>query len=375
MPDVFLGGSFCHAPLRDLFFDEARAAKPAALSGWGLDWIRDNSFLALALDPQTSAEGYVVSDLSPVEMRRVSFFAGSLGLDLLPAAAIVDGVPHEVLVPAMPERNGPIPLSSAFDDWAKRYGEAVVQTAKDILSLEDQCPPDAILARYGPMLVRGASRARAASDAAPALLRTEMGPDAVQIEAKRQVYARFFAVEEFDLRFRRFDGRLSDTINRATFVSGDAVTVLPYDPVRDRVLLVEQFRAGPFARGDRNAWSLEAIAGRIDPGETPEDCAHREAEEEAGLRLGALFKVAAYYPSPGAKTEFLYSYVGFADLPDGAAGVHGVEDEAEDIRGHIIAFDQLMALVGTGEVGNGPLVLTALWLERERDRLRATAMR
>ncbi len=77
----------------------------------------------------------------------------------------------------------------------------------------------------------------------------------------------FFAVEEYDLSYRRFDGSFSKPVNRAAFVSGDAVTVLPYDPLRDRVLLIEQFRIGPMARGDAQPWLLEAIAGRVDPGE------------------------------------------------------------------------------------------------------------
>ncbi len=164
---------------------------------------------------------------------------------------------------------------------------------------------------------------------------------------------------------------MSPVVNRAAFVSGDAVTVLPYDPLRDRVLLVEQFRTGPFARGDHTPWQLEAIAGRIDPGETPEDCARREAVEEAGLTLGALLPVAGYYPSPGAKSEFIYSYVALCDLPDGSAGVFGVAEEAEDIRGHLISFDRLMELVASGEASNAPVLLSALWLQRERGRLRS----
>ena len=188
--------------------------------------------------------------------------------------------------------------------------------------------------------------------------------------ARREPYARFFAVEEYDLAFRQFDGGLGPVVTRAVFVSGDAVTVLPYDPLRDRVLVVEQFRSGPFGRGDANPWQLEAIAGRIDAGETAEEAARREAVEEAGLTLGALEKVAEYYPTPGICAEFLYSYVAICELPDGSAGVFGVEGEAEDIRGHLIGFSDLMALVASGEVGNAPLILTALWLQRERARLR-----
>jgi nudix-type nucleoside diphosphatase (YffH/AdpP family) len=192
----------------------------------------------------------------------------------------------------------------------------------------------------------------------------------VVVSGARLPYANFFAVEEYEVSWRQFDGGMSPSVTRAVFVSGDAVTVLPYDPVRDRVLVVEQFRAGPLARGDAQAWQIEAIAGRIDPGETPEQAARREAVEEANLRLDRLLEVARYYPSTGGVSEYIYSYVALTDLPDGSAGVFGVEGEAEDIRGHLISFDRLMDLVASGEVENAPLIITALWLQRERARLR-----
>ena len=87
--------------------------------------------------------------------------------------------------------------------------------------------------------------------------------------------------------------------------------------------------------------------------------------------LTDLIEVARYYPSPGAVSEYLYSYVALTDLADGAAGVFGVAGETEDIRGHLLSFAQLMELVGSGEIENAPLILTALWLQRERARLMA----
>ena len=155
------------------------------------------------------------------------------------------------------------------------------------------------------------------------------------------------------------------------FVMADAVTVLPYDPVRDVVMLVEQFRFGPWIRGDVNPWSLEPIAGRIDPGETPEETAYREAREETGLTLGPLFKVADYYPTPGAVTEYLFSFVAHADLAGFGGTIGGEAGEDEDIRAHVVPFDKLMQLIDSGEAGTGPLVLSIYWLALNRDRLRA----
>lgn len=247
-----------------------------------------------------------------------------------------------------------------FAQWQARYG------ADYALVTQEELAPG----RLGPLLARAGARRRAAAQISPVTRRHRAGAQDIACQALRKPYAQFFAVEEVDLRFRRFDGSLSPQVSRAGFVSADAVAVLPYDPQRDRVLLVEQFRIGPFLRGDPQPWQLEAIAGRIDAGESPEAAARREAQEEAGLRVTDLRAVANYYPSPGAFTEYLYSFLALTALPDHAAGVFGLASEAEDIRGHLISFDQLMALAQSGEIGNGPLLLLAYWLAANRKQLR-----
>lgn len=240
--------------------------------------------------------------------------------------------------------------------------------AGDILALMGRHPAARLAQFRGPMLSRAASALRAG-------VRAANGPadGSVQVSEWTHPFRGFFAVEEADLRHRRFAGGMTGPIRREVFVATDAVTVLPYDPARDRVLLVEQFRAGPLARGEARPWLIEAVAGRIDPGETPEEAARREAAEEAGIALGALIAVADYYPSPGAVTEYLYSYVALADLPEGTGGLHGLESEGEDIRTHVIAFGEAMRWLAEGRLANAPLILSLLWLARERDRLRGAA--
>lgn len=268
---------------------------------------------------------------------------------------------------------GLVPVRTDGQTWLDlgAGGPEAEALAEAVMAGFGQLAPVVMRARLGSLRVAAASRLRATEAARPAL---RAGTGEVTVAARGQAHAGFFGLEVLSLTHRRFDGTMSPQMRREVFVSGDAVTVLPYDPARDRVLLVEQFRAGPLGRGDPLPWQLEAIAGRIDPGETPEDCARREAVEEAGLVLGALEKVAAYYPSPGAVTEFIYSYVALCDLPDGCAGVFGEAEEAEDIRGQLVPFDRLMAAVVDGEIGNAPLILTALWLQRERARMRAAAV-
>jgi ADP-ribose pyrophosphatase len=135
--------------------------------------------------------------------------------------------------------------------------------------------------------------------------------------------------------------------------------------------LIEQIRMGPLVRGDNSVWQLEPIAGGIDPGETPEDAARREAHEEAGLTLGHLEKIAEVYASPGNATEFFYVYLGLADLPDTVTGTGGLHSEHEDIRSHIMPFEVFIDLVDTFGATNAPLVMAANWLARHRDRLRS----
>ena len=368
----FFYGTLCHLPLLRAVLGRDPQATPATLPGHRVAWAMGQDFPLIEPAPGRSAPGLLVEGLTADDRARLDFYEGGFAYRtrVLPVqVAGREAVAAQVYFP------DPGHWQAGDDwrlaDWAAVWGDTVTASATDVMALHGRKPAQAVAARRGPMLVRAGSRVRAATEAAPATLRRSCGSDDIRIDARREPYAHFFAVEEYDLRFRRFDGALSDTVTRAAFVSGDAVTVLPYDPVRDRVLLVEQFRAGPLARGDREPWQLEAVAGRIDPAEGPEDCARREAQEEAGIRLGALLPVASYYPSPGAKTEFLYSYVGLADLPDTAARLGGLACEGEDIRGHVIPFSRLMDLVASGEVANAPLILTALWLDRERPRLRA----
>lgn len=356
---VFLAGLAAEASLLRLILDDRGAAEPSAAEGLVLVEAVEGPWTVAQHRDGASLAG-VLLHLDAAPAQRLDFVLKSLGLRPVTLASrqavTYIGQGHPGLA-----KIAPVDLAVV---------EALVL---DILALQGHASPQAIHNRLYLMLVRAASGLRAAAEARPTTLRHRSSPDDIAIVARRQPYAFFFAMEEYDVSWRRFDGTVGAPVTRAAFVSGDAVTVLPYDPVRDRVLVVEQYRAGPMARGDRQCWQIEAIAGRVDPFETPEHAARREAVEEAGLTLTVLERVGGYYPSTGAVSEYLYSYVAVTDLPDGSAGVFGLESEAEDIRGHLIAFDRLMDLLASGEIQNAPLLLTALWLQRERPRLRQGA--
>lgn len=292
----------------------------------------------------------------------------------LAALAQVFGLTRKVLItragPVTVLTGAPQSATAQQKDWTRRWGAMWDILFVEMLAVLDGYSPEQLRRSLPQIKTRVTSKLRAKENPSDMTWRRGLTGRDVAVVDETLPYLNYFAVLEQDLTFARFDGTRGQTVKRAAFVSGDAVTVLPYDPVRDRVLVIEQFRFGPFVRGDAHPWSLEAVAGRIDPGEDPETAARREAREETGLALHNLELVSRYYPSPGAVSEYLYSYIGITDLPDDSAIVSGVPEEAEDIRGLLLSFDEAMAAFQSGEFENGPLNLTILWLAQHRDRLR-----
>ncbi len=244
-----------------------------------------------------------------------------------------------------------------------------LRLARDILAQRGAADAVQLRALRGPMLSSAAAALRAGAQARP------NGPEDALVETDSLTwpFRGFFALGQTSLRHRLFNGGMSGTLQREVFLATDAVTVLPYDPRLDLVLMVEQFRTGPWLRGEARPWLIEAVAGRIDAGETPEEAARREAREEAGIELGTLFSVADYYPSPGANTEYIWSLVALADLSAERGGLHGLEAEGEDIRSHVVPFDEAMQWLAAGRLANAPLILSLIWLKGERERLREAA--
>ncbi|MCU0908860.1 MAG: NUDIX domain-containing protein [Rhodobacteraceae bacterium] len=369
---LFFFGTLRHAPLLSVVLGhDGWTGVPARLEGWRAVHAGADAFPVLIPATDAAAPGVLVSGLTAADQARLDFYEGGYGYAATPVTVVTDRGPQPARAFLVPPDRYPAGADWDLAAWQRDHAAVTVETAREYMGYLGQRDPATLVRPWATMAVRAASRLAARASHAPTTLRRAGGAEAVRVADLRRPYLGFFMVEEQDIAMPRFDGGLSPVVTRAAFVAGDAATVLPWDPVRDRVLLVEQFRFAPFVRNDPAPFSLEAIAGRIDPGETPEQAARREAAEEAGLVLGPMEQVAAYYPSPGAVTEFLTSFVACADLPDTAAGLGGVADEAEDIRAHVIPFDRLMALIATGEVGNAPLILTAFWLAGQRDRLRA----
>ena len=183
------------------------------------------------------------------------------------------------------------------------------------------------------------------------------------------VYDGIFRVRRYRLRHRRFDGGWTGVLTREVFERGLAVAVLPYDPVRDIVVMIEQFRVGAFAAG-RPAWMTEIVAGIVEAGEAEEAVAHRELAEESGLTALDLRPIATFMPSPGALVESVSVYCARVDSTH-AGGLHGVADEGEDIRVRRVPAAEALAELDAGHVDNAITLVALQWLARHRERLRA----
>ncbi|MNC36951.1 ADP-ribose pyrophosphatase [compost metagenome] len=161
---------------------------------------------------------------------------------------------------------------------------------------------------------------------------------------------------------------MSGEVRREILERGHAAVLLPYDPVRDEVVLIEQIRIAAYDTSE-SPWLLELVAGMIEEGESVEDVARREAVEEAGLSVGRTKPVINYLASPGGTSERLSILVGEVDSTT-ATGIHGLADENEDIRVHVVSREQAYQLVEEGKIDNAASVIALLWLQLHHKKLR-----
>ncbi|WP_232023891.1 NUDIX domain-containing protein [Sulfurivermis fontis] len=189
----------------------------------------------------------------------------------------------------------------------------------------------------------------------------------VEIVEQRTCYQGFFRMEHYRLRHRRYDGGMSPLLSRELFERGHAAAVLPYDPVLDRIVLLEQFRIGALdAPG--GPWLLEIVAGIIESGETAAEVVEREMLEEAGCTLLALEPICEYLVSPGGTSERISLYCGRVDAA-GVGGIHGLAAEGEDIRVFTVTFAEAMALLSSGRINSASPIIALQWLQLNRSRL------
>ena len=191
----------------------------------------------------------------------------------------------------------------------------------------------------------------------------------VKILENEDLYNGFFHMRRYRLRHRTFKGSWSETLSREVFERGPCAAVIPYDPVRDEVALIEQFRPGPMAAGHNRPWTIEIVAGILEGHESPEELALRETEEETGGTLSELAHICNFFTSPGGSTEYCHLYCGRIDTRK-IGGIFGNTDEGEDIRVFTeparVAFERIKR----SEIASAFSIIALQWLMLNRESLR-----
>lgn len=196
-----------------------------------------------------------------------------------------------------------------------------------------------------------------------------LGKNDVEIIARETLYRGFFSLNLYRFRHRLFNGEMSGEVKREIFERGHAAVLLPYDPVRDEVVLIEQLRIAALDTSS-SPWLLEMVAGMIETGESVEDVCRREAQEEAGVVVGRCKPVLSYLASPGGTSERLSIMVGEVDALT-AEGIHGLPEENEDICVHVVSREQACRWVDEGAIDNAASVIALQWLALHHESLKA----
>ncbi len=195
-----------------------------------------------------------------------------------------------------------------------------------------------------------------------------MDKDGVELIEKQAAFCGYFRIDRLRLRFPLYEGGMSREVEREVLERGQVAAVLLVDPDRDCVVLIEQFRPGPYAAGEQ-PWLIEAVAGVIEGTESAEEMARREAREEANCEITDLFPIMRFFTSPGASTESVALFCGRVDSAD-AGGVHGLEEEGEDIRVLVVSVDEALSLLGEGRIVNAKTIIALQWLASNYDKVK-----
>jgi len=366
IPLLFIYGTLLDDDLRQIVLGRPIENAPAVLNGYACKSVAGRLFPALEPQPDAQTLGAVIQGLTEPDLRAIDFYLDAALFARMPTKISLNGQIVQAVVHLPCD-----PRLLLEGDWSLSEHRALaLQVARQIMrSFDVQGPLNTPLFHHG-LDMRAQASLRALANSAPVHQRRGFSATEVEVIKRQQPYSSYFAVEDIILRHKRFDGSMSKPVDRTVFLAADAVTILPYDPITDQLLLVEQFRPATYVRDDQNPWILEPVAGRCDADEPIEDTARREVMEEAGLPVQALEKIGSYYSTPGCVTEYIFSFIGIVDLRNAHPETHGLDSEGEDILTHILPFEMAMNLMRTGEADCGPLYVSLLWLQSNRTRLR-----
>lgn len=185
-----------------------------------------------------------------------------------------------------------------------------------------------------------------------------------ELLGEEPIYNGFYSVSKAWFKHTKFKGGWTGKVEREVLNRGNVIGLLAHDPDTDHIALVEQFRFGAKGEAD-NPWLMEVIAGMVEKGEQPEDVVVREAKEEAGIVVNEPRLISQYYSSPSSTSEQVFIYYAACDLSS-VGGVHGLEEEDEDIQVHVIPSTEAIKLLECGVIKNAISVVAMQWFQYQR---------
>ena len=180
-----------------------------------------------------------------------------------------------------------------------------------------------------------------------------------KVTNKKNLYDGFFKMNEISLKYKKYDGSWSNEIKRELFSGAQVSAVLPYDPIKKEIVLIQQFRPGTISRNTNN-YLKEIVAGIIDPGESPEIAAKRECLEETGYKIKKLTSIQGYYPAPGSSESFYHLFLGEVDSKN-EKKIMGLDTENEDILVESFKINQVKKMMEEGKLINGLALIAIQW--------------
>ena len=180
-----------------------------------------------------------------------------------------------------------------------------------------------------------------------------------KILKKKNLYNGFFKMNEVTLKYKKYDGSWTNKIKRELFGGAKVSAVLPYDPIKNEIVLIQQFRPGTIEKKFDN-YLYEIVAGIIDPGESPENTAKRECLEETGCEVKKLIPIHGYFPAPGSSESFYYLYLGEIKTFKGER-IMGLKSENEDILVKSYKISEVKEKLESNKILNGLTLIALQW--------------
>ncbi len=180
-----------------------------------------------------------------------------------------------------------------------------------------------------------------------------------KIISNKNIYNGFFKMNEITLKYKKYDGTWSNEIKRELFGGAQVSAVLPYDPLKKEIVLIQQFRPGTISKNINN-YLDEIVAGIIDPGESPETTARRECLEETGCEVKKIIPVQGYFPAPGSSESFYHLFVAEIESFEGER-IMGLKTENEDILVKSYKINEIQEKLRKCEILNGLTLIALQW--------------